>query len=217
MYIWSWKNKKIVLSTLKIAFLPKHFTKMYKFWIKLEFCTQNVHLVLKKTKQLKKVFAKKFHQNVQILDKNWSFYQKCTFHQNVQILDKNVLLDIWSWKKKKIVLFTVKIKFLLKNFTKMYKFWIKTGVLYLKMYIWSWKNKKIVLFTLRIKFLQKNLTKMYKFWIKTGVSYPKLHFEKTKKLKVSFCQKISPKCTNVGYKLEFRAQNVHLVLKKQNG
>ena len=49
---------------------------------------------------------------------------------------------IWSGKKQKIVLFTLKMKFLPKNFTKMYNFWIKTVVLYPKMYIWSRKNKK---------------------------------------------------------------------------
>ena len=37
----------------------------------------------------------------------------------------------------------------------MYKFWIKTVVLYPKMYIWYRKNKKIVLFILKMKFLQK--------------------------------------------------------------
>ena len=68
----------------------------------------------------------------------------------------------------------------------MYKFWIKTVILYLKMYIWSRKNKKkIVLFTLKIKFLQKKkINKMYKFWIKTGVWYPKMYswFRKMEKL-----------------------------------
>ena len=62
---------------------------------------------------------------------------------------------IWSRKNKIIVLFTLKMKFLPKNFTKMYKFWIKTVVLYPKMYIWSRKNKKFVLFTLKMKFLPK--------------------------------------------------------------
>ena len=28
------KNKKFVLFTLKMKFLPKYFTKKYKFWIK---------------------------------------------------------------------------------------------------------------------------------------------------------------------------------------
>ena len=39
----------------------------------------------------------------------------------------------------------------------MYKFWIKTVVLFPKMYIWSRKNKEIVLFTLKMKFLQKEI------------------------------------------------------------
>ena len=47
------------------------------------------------------------------------------------------------------------MKFLPNNFTKMYKFWIKTVVLYPKMYIWSRKTKKNVLFTLKMKFLRK--------------------------------------------------------------
>ena len=37
----------------------------------------------------------------------------------------------------------------------MYKFWIKTVVLYPKMYIWSRKMEKFVLFTLTMKFLPK--------------------------------------------------------------
>ena len=90
------------------------------------FVPKNVHLVLKNgeictfyTKN--EVFAQTFHQNVQILDKNWSFVPK-----NVHLVPK-----------KKIVLFTLKMKFLPKNFVKMYKFWIKTVALYPKMYILS--------------------------------------------------------------------------------
>ena len=64
----------------------------------------------------------------------------------------------------------------------MYKFWIKTVVLYPKMYIWSQKNKKFVLFTLKMKFLPKYFTKKYKFWIKTVVLYPKMYISrKTRK------------------------------------
>ena len=74
------------------------------------------------------VFTKKFDQNVQILDKNRSF------------APKNVHLVL---KKQKILLFTLKMKFLPKNFTKMYKFWIKSVVLYPKIYIWSRKPKKL--------------------------------------------------------------------------
>ena len=64
----------------------------------------------------------------------------------------------------------------------MYKFWIKTVVLYQKMYIFSGKTKQFVLFTVKMKFLPKHLTKMYKFWIKIVVLYPKCTFgpEKTK-------------------------------------
>ena len=43
----------------------------------------------------------------------------------------------WSRKMEKIVLFTLKMKFLPKNFDEMYKFWIKTVALYPKMYILS--------------------------------------------------------------------------------
>ena len=51
---------------------------MYK---NLSFVTQNVHLVMKKPKNCtfytkNEVFAKKFHQNVQILDKKCSFVPK---------------------------------------------------------------------------------------------------------------------------------------------
>ena len=91
---------------------------------------------------------------------------KCSF------VPKNVHLVL---KNQKIVLYTLKMKFLPKHFTKMYKFWIKTVVLYTKMYIWSWKIKKIVLFTLKMKFLIKNFPKMYKFWIKTVVLCPKMY------------------------------------------
>ena len=126
--------------------------------------------------------------------------------------------------RKKIVLFTLKMKFLPKNFTKMYKFWIKTVVLYPKMYIWFWKNKKIVLFTLKMKFLPKKFTKMYKFWIKTVVLYPKMYiwFRKTKifvlfTLKLKFLPKNFTKMYKfLDKKCSFVPKNVHLVLKKQN-
>ena len=126
MYIWSRKTKKIVLFTVK------KFAKQFHQNVQIldknrSFVPKNVHLVLKKQKNFtfytkNKVFAKTFHQNVQILDKNCSF------------VPKNVHLVL---KTKKILLFTLKIKFLPKHFTKMYKFWIKTVVLYPKMYIWS--------------------------------------------------------------------------------
>ena len=97
-----------------------------------------------------KFLPKKSHQNIQILDKNWSF------------VPKNVHLVL---KKQKNCTFYTENKFFAKfKFTKMYKFWIKTVVMYPKMYIWSRKNKKIVLFILKMKFLQKKkITKMYKF------------------------------------------------------
>ena len=51
------------------------------------------------------------------------------------------------------------MKFLKKEFNKIYKFWIKSVVLYPKMYIWSQKNKKFVLFALKMKFLPKYFNK----------------------------------------------------------
>ena len=86
--------------------------------------------------------------------------------------------------KKKIVLFTLKMKFLPNNFTKMYKFWIKTGVWYPKMYIWFRKMEKFVLFTLIMKFLPKNFTKMYKFWIKTVALHRKIYIWSRKNNKI---------------------------------
>ena len=88
----------------------------------------------------------------------------------------------------------------------MYKFCIKTGVLYPKIHIWSGKNKTIVLFTLKIKFLPKNLTKMFKFGINTGVLYPKLYIWSQKTKNCTFYTK------NEVFAKQFH-QNVHLVLK----
>ena len=115
------------------------------------------------------------------------------------------------------------MKSLPKNFTKMYKFRIKTVVLYPKMYIWSWKTKKFVLFTLKMKFLPNNFTKMYKFWIKTVVLYPKMYiwFWITKKfvlftLKMAFLPKNFTKMYKFWIKRSsFVPKNVHLVPKKQ--
>ena len=94
------------------------------------------------------VFAQKFDTIVQIGDKNWSLV-----HPNVHL----------SRKIERFVLFTLKMKFLPKNLTRLYKLGIKTGVWYSKMYIWSLKmKKKFVLFTLKMKCLPKNLTRLYK-------------------------------------------------------
>ena len=114
MYIWSRKTKKFVLFTIKMKFLPKQFTKMYKFWIKTVVLYPKMY-----------IWSWKPKKNVQILDKNCSF------------VPKNVHLVL---KTKKFVLFTLKMKFLSKYFYKMYKFWIKSVVLYPQMYIWFWKN-----------------------------------------------------------------------------
>ena len=99
-----------------MKFLPKYFTKMYKFWIKPVVFLPKMY-ICPKTKKIctfyskNKAFAKKIHQNVQILDKNCSFLPKnvhlvpknkknCNFYtknevfakkfqKKVQILDKN--------------------------------------------------------------------------------------------------------------------------------
>ena len=110
-----------------MKFLPKFHQNVQIFDKNWSFVPKNVHLVLKKKKKIvlftiNMTFLPKISLNVQILDKNCSF------------VPKNVHLVL---KKQKIVLFTLKMKFLPKNFTKMYKFWIKTVVLYPKMYIWS--------------------------------------------------------------------------------
>ena len=110
------------------------------------FVHKNVHLVPKNQKictfySKNDVFAKIFLQNVQIFDKKCSLVPKnvhlvlkkhknCTFytknkvfakkfHQNVLWIKTVVLhpkMYIWSCKTKKIVLFTLKIKFLPKKF-----------------------------------------------------------------------------------------------------
>ena len=102
MYIWFWKNKKIVLFTLKMKFLPKNFTNIWSWK------TKKFVLFTLKMKFLPKNFTKMY--------KFWI--------KTVVLYPK---MYIWSWKNKKIVLFTLKMKFLPKNFTKMYKFWIKTS------------------------------------------------------------------------------------------
>ena len=56
---------------------------------------------------------------------------------------------------EKFVLFTLKMKFLPQNLTKMYKFRIKTVVLYPKMYIWSEKWKNLYFYTKNVVFAQK--------------------------------------------------------------
>ena len=89
MYIWSQKNKKFILCTLKMKFLPKYFTKMYKFWIKPVVLYPKCIFVPKNQKictfySNNEAFAKKNHQNVQILDKNCSFLPK-----NVHLVLKN--------------------------------------------------------------------------------------------------------------------------------
>ena len=55
---------------------------MYKFWIKTVVLYPKMYIWSRKNKKIctfytkNEVFAQKFHQNVQILDKNWSFVPK---------------------------------------------------------------------------------------------------------------------------------------------
>ena len=128
----------------------------------MEFCTENCTFGPEKQKictfyTKNEVFAKQFHQNVQILDKNWFLPNNFTKMYKVKTGVWYPKMYIWFRKREKFVLFTLIMKFLPKNFTKMYKFWIKTVALYRKIYIWSRKNKKIILFTLKMKFLQKKI------------------------------------------------------------
>ena len=51
MYIWSRKNKKIVIFTLKMKFLQKSFDKMYKFWMKTVVLYPKMYILSLKTKQ----------------------------------------------------------------------------------------------------------------------------------------------------------------------
>ena len=140
--------------------------------------------------------------------------------KNCSFVPKNVHLLL---KTKTFVLFTLKMKFLPKYFNKMYKFWIKSVVLYPQMYIWFWKNKKIVLFTLKMKFLPNNFTKTYKLWIKSVVLYPQMYIwsRKNKKfvlftLKMKFLpKKIHWNVQILDKKCSFVPTNVHLVPKKQ--
>ena len=64
-HIWSGKNKTIVLFTLKMKFLPKNLTKMFKFGINTGICTQKCTFGPEKQKNCtfyteNEVFAKEF-------------------------------------------------------------------------------------------------------------------------------------------------------------
>ena len=87
----------------------------------------------------------------------------------------------------------------------MYKFWIKTGVLYPKIHIWSGKNKTIVLFTLKNEVFAKQfdqnvqiMDKKWSFVHKNVHLVPKMERFVLFTLKLKFCPKISPDCTNFG-------------------
>ena len=86
-----------------MKFLPKYFTKMDKFWIKTVVLYPKMYIWSQNQKNCtfyskNEVFAKIFLENVQILDKKCSFVLT-----NVHLVLK---------KTKKIVLFTLKMKFL---------------------------------------------------------------------------------------------------------
>ena len=55
----------------------------------------------------------------------------------------------------------------------MYKFWIKTVVLYPKMYIWSRKNKKICTFYTKNEVFTKKLDQNVQIWDKYWSFVPK--------------------------------------------
>ena len=104
--------EKNVLSTLKIKFLPKNFTKMYKFCIKTLVLYPKMYICSLKNKKnctfytKKEVFTKQFHWNVQILDKNCSFVPKnvhlvlkkqkiCTFYTKNEVFAMEVFAIIF--------------------------------------------------------------------------------------------------------------------------
>ena len=139
--------------------------------------------------------------------------KKCSF------VPKNVHLVL---KKQKIVLFTLKMKFLPKNFNKMYKFWIKTVVLYPKMYIWFWKKQKICTFYSKNEVFAKNFTKMYEFWIKTSFVPKNVHLVLKNKKNCTFYTKneVNAKQFHENVQIldkncSFVPKNVHLVQKNQ--
>ena len=112
------------------------------------------------------------------------------------------------------------MKFLPNNFTKMYKFWIKTVVLYKKMYIWSRKTKKFVLFTLKMKFLPK-IYQNVQILDKNRSFVPKnLHLVPKNGKNCTFCnknevfaKKFHQNVQILDKKCSFVSKNVHLVRK----
>ena len=69
---------------------------------------------------------------------------------------------IWSLKIEKNLLFTLKMKFLPNNLTRLYKLGIKNWSLVHQNVHLVPKNGKILLFTLKMTFLPNNLTRLYK-------------------------------------------------------
>ena len=85
---------------------------MYKYWIKTVVLYSKMYIWSRKNKTIfpfyakNEVFAKEFHQNVQILDKNYSFVPK-----NVHFVMKNQTICTFYSKNE---------VFAKKNFNKIY-------------------------------------------------------------------------------------------------
>ena len=90
-----------------MKFLPNIFTKMYKFWIKTVALYRKMYIWSRKNNKIctfysnNEVSAKKFDQNVQILDKNCSFVpnnvhlvpkkqKNCTFNTKNEVFAKKI-------------------------------------------------------------------------------------------------------------------------------
>ena len=101
--------------------MPKNFTKIYKFWIKTLVFTQKCAFGPEKKNctfyTINVIFAKEFHKNVQILDKNCSFVPKnvhlvlknqkiCTFYTKNEVFAKKISLKctIFFYKNWSFVL-----------------------------------------------------------------------------------------------------------------
>ena len=80
-----------------------------------------------------KFFPKKIHQNILILDKNWSFVPK-----NVHLVLK---------KQKNCTFYTKNEVFAKLKFTKMYKFWIKTSFVPKNVHLVTKKQKNCTFYT----------------------------------------------------------------------
>ena len=99
-----------------MKFLPNDLTKMFKFGINTRVLYPKMYFWSWKKQKLctfytkNEVFAKKFHQNVQILDKNWSFLPKnvhlvqkngknCTFYTKTEVFAQKFHPIVQVWDK----------------------------------------------------------------------------------------------------------------------